>query len=118
MQRFRYLIKAPRKPEMERKRRQRINDCLFQIKQLIPEAKELEVSLGFSKRVSVNFVDRGDYYAHAALKQLPMCMFSGGLYVQNDIQTEKFWTCLCCFYFLVDQKRLQARKSGNSRDHS
>ena len=28
---------------MERKRRQKINDCLSQIKQLIPEAKELEV---------------------------------------------------------------------------
>lgn len=44
------FIKSPRKPEMERKRRRRINDCLAQIKQLIPEAKELEVSFGFAKR--------------------------------------------------------------------
>lgn len=38
------LIKTPRKPEMERKRRQRINECLSKIKQLIPEARELEVN--------------------------------------------------------------------------
>ena len=37
------FIKSPRKPEMERKRRQRINKCLSQIKLLIPEAKQLEV---------------------------------------------------------------------------
>ena len=39
------FIKSPRKPEMERKRRQRINKCLSQIKLLIPEAKEMEVSV-------------------------------------------------------------------------
>ncbi|XP_068752895.1 protein deadpan-like [Montipora capricornis] len=37
---------SPRKPEMERKRRRRINDCLNEIKQLIPEAKELEIKKG------------------------------------------------------------------------
>lgn len=42
---FLSFIKSPRKPEMERKRRQRINKCLSQIKLLLPEAKELEVSM-------------------------------------------------------------------------
>lgn len=42
---FLSFIKSPRKPEMERKRRQRINKCLSQIKLLIPEAKELEVTM-------------------------------------------------------------------------
>ncbi|XP_020606359.1 transcription factor HES-4-like [Orbicella faveolata] len=37
---------SPRKPEMERIRRQRINKCLSQIKLLIPEAKELEIKKG------------------------------------------------------------------------
>lgn len=37
---------SPKKPEMERKRRQRINNCLSQIKRLIPEARELEVKKG------------------------------------------------------------------------
>ncbi|KAJ7393320.1 Hes6p [Desmophyllum pertusum] len=31
---------------MERKRRQRINECLSKIKQLIPEARELEIKKG------------------------------------------------------------------------
>nr|XP_058959170.1 enhancer of split mdelta protein-like [Pocillopora verrucosa] len=37
---------SPKKPEMERKRRQRINNCLSQIKRLIPEARELEIKKG------------------------------------------------------------------------
>ncbi|CAH3164901.1 unnamed protein product [Pocillopora meandrina] len=39
-------IMSPKKPEMERKRRQRINNCLSQIKRLIPEARELEIKKG------------------------------------------------------------------------
>ncbi|XP_022788818.1 transcription factor HES-4-like [Stylophora pistillata] len=37
---------SPKKPEMERKRRQRINNCLSQIKRMIPEARELEIKKG------------------------------------------------------------------------
>ena len=44
------FIKSTRKPEMERKRRQRINKCLSQIKLLIPEAKELEVGFELSAK--------------------------------------------------------------------
>ncbi|XP_078373482.1 uncharacterized protein LOC144657063 [Oculina patagonica] len=55
---------SPRKPEMERKRRQRINKCLSQIKLLIPEAKQLEIKKGCRLEkaeileIAVQFIER------------------------------------------------------------
>lgn len=49
-------IMSPKKPEMERKRRQRINNCLSQIKRLIPEARELEVGAVCVSELAVTLV--------------------------------------------------------------